>query len=75
MGAYVLAAFLLLVSLPHLAYGFDRITGETWWSLWFPALVTDLTQVCDDMLVIAVAKETTPIVSKARKAQPIKIAA
>lgn len=56
MGAYILAGFLLLVSLPHLAYGFDKITGGRWWESWSLAIVADATQVAMKMAVIALAK-------------------
>lgn len=57
LAAYALAAFLLVVSLPHLAEGFDRITGGNRIESWALAIVTDLTQVVVKLVVIRVAKE------------------
>jgi hypothetical protein len=58
IGAYVLAGFLLIVSLPHLATGFDKITGGVWWESWSLALVTDLTQVVMKLVVIGLLQQT-----------------
>lgn len=57
VAAYALAAFLLVVSLPHLAEGFDRITGGNRIESWALAIVTDLTQVVVKLVVIRIAKE------------------
>ena len=54
-AAYGLAAFLLLVSMPHLAGGYGKL-GLAWWESWSLALVTDLTQVVMKVLVIALLK-------------------
>jgi hypothetical protein len=56
MASYGLAIFLLIVSLPHLAHGFDRITQGRWWESWSLAIVADLTQVVMKLIVIALCK-------------------
>jgi hypothetical protein len=50
-GAYALAGFMLLVSLPHLAHGYEAL-GLAWWEGWSLAIVTDLTQVVMKMAII-----------------------
>src|ERR1051325_8288143 len=43
-GCYILAGFALVVSLPHLAWGYGLL-GLNTWECWSLAIVTDLTQV------------------------------
>jgi hypothetical protein len=49
--SYTLAGFMLLVSMPHLAHGFESL-GVAWWEGWALAIVTDLTQVAMKMAII-----------------------
>jgi len=49
--AYALAVFMLIVSLPHLAHGYEALRLE-WWEGWSLAIVTDLTQIMAKMAII-----------------------
>lgn len=51
IGAYSLAAFMLMVSLPHLAHGYTAL-GLQWWEGWALAIVTDLMQVVMKLAII-----------------------
>lgn len=53
MGAYGLAVFMLMVSLPHLANGFGEL-GLQWWEGWALAIVTDLMQIVMKLSIIAI---------------------
>lgn len=78
VAAYGLAGFLLVVSIPHLAHGFDLITGGCWWESWSLAIVTDLCQVICKVVVITstsghkVSVKTTT--KRTSKKQTLKVA-
>ena len=78
IASYALAGFALVVSMPHLAAGYERL-GLHWWECWSLAFVTDLAQVVAKLLVIAlvdqqgqgqVAKEQTKVVSASERPYP-----
>lgn len=56
IAAYILAAFALIVSLPHLVHGYEAwgLAGYEAWSL---ALVTDLTQVVMKVGIITLVRK------------------
>lgn len=75
VAGYVLAAFMLVVSLPHLAHGFDNITKGHWWESWSLAIVADLMQIIMKMILIKITKgkavKTTAEPKKKRKKKTV----
>lgn len=55
IGAYILAGFTLLVSMPHLANGYMAL-GMVQYEAWALAVVTDLTQIVMKMAIIRMSK-------------------
>jgi hypothetical protein len=54
-GAYALAAFALVVSMPHLAAGYGSL-GLSWLEMWCLAIVTDLCQIACKLTIITLAQ-------------------